>query len=131
MKSPFVIRPEDVTPYSPANHSGTKNYRMVAPGVNGAQFMEIILGDIERHKGSVAHAHPGMEQAVYVLEGEATAEIGGIPHNIKAGDLMFFPEGVFHDLNVITERIKLLVIYSPPYGEAKDKVILRTAEEAH
>jgi quercetin dioxygenase-like cupin family protein len=103
---------------------------MVAPGVNGAQFMEIILGDIERHKGSVAHAHPGMEQAVYVLEGEATAEIGGIPHRIKPGDLMFFPAGVFHDLNVVTERIKLLVIYSPPYGEAKDKVILQSAETA-
>ncbi len=128
MKSPFVIRPEDVEPYSPANHSGTKNYRMVAPGVNGAQFMEIILGDIERHKGSVAHAHPGMEQAVYVLEGEATAEIGGIPHRIKAGDLMFFPAGVFHDLNVVTERIKLLVIYSPPYGEAKEKVMFKTEE---
>jgi hypothetical protein len=44
---------------------------------------------------------------------------------------MFFPEGVFHDLNVITDRIKLLVIYSPPYGEAKDKVILETTDAAH
>ena len=38
----YVLRPEDVPSYSPANHSGTKNYRLVAPGVNGAQFMEII-----------------------------------------------------------------------------------------
>ena len=131
MKGAFVIRPEDVTPYSPANHAGTRNYRMVAPGVNGAQFMEIILGDIERHAGAVAHAHPDMEQAVYVIEGEARAQIDGIDHHVKAGDLMFFPVGVFHDLHVITERIKLLVIYSPPYGESKDKVILRTSEVAH
>jgi hypothetical protein len=34
--------------YSPANHSGTKNYRLVSPGVNGARYMEIIYCDIER-----------------------------------------------------------------------------------
>ena len=130
-QSAFVIRPEDVESYSPANHSGTKNYRMVAPGVNGARHMEIILGDIERHAGAVAHAHPGLEQAVYVLEGEARANIGGIEHHVGPGDLMFFPEGVFHDLHVITERIKLLVIYSPPYGEAKNQVVFESAEAAH
>ena len=58
MENRYVIRPEHVTPYSPANHTGTRNYRMVAPGVNGAQFMEIIYGDIERQEGAVAHAHP-------------------------------------------------------------------------
>ena len=60
MQSKFVVRPSDVPSYSPANHEGTKNYRLVAPGVNGAQFMEIIYGDIERHAGAVAHAHPGI-----------------------------------------------------------------------
>jgi hypothetical protein len=33
---------------------------------------------------------------------------------------------VFHSIKVLTERIKLLVIYSPPYGEDPAKVI-RTA----
>ena len=125
MENRYVIRPEHVTPYSPANHTGTRNYRMVAPGVNGAQFMEIIYGDIERQEGAVAHAHPGMEQATYVLEGEASAEIDGVRYHVKAGDLLFFPAGVFHDLQVISERIKLLVIYSPPYGEAPEKVMRR------
>jgi len=125
MHNKYVIRPEDVTPYSPDNHTGTRNYRMVAPGVNGAQFMEIIYGDIERHEGSVAHAHPDLEQATYVIEGEATAEVDGTVYSVKAGDLLFFPAKVFHDLKVISERIKLLVIYSPPYGEAPEKVIKR------
>jgi quercetin dioxygenase-like cupin family protein len=126
MKNKYVIRPEDVPSYSPANHSGTKNYRLVAPGVNGAQFMEIIYGDIERHAGSVAHAHPGMEQATYVIEGEATAEVDGTTYHVRTGDVLFFPAEVFHDLKVISERIKLLVIYSPPYGEAPEKVIKRS-----
>ena len=58
----YVLRPEDVPSYSPANHSGTKNHRLVAPGINGARYMEIIYGDIERHEGAVAHAHPDLER---------------------------------------------------------------------
>jgi quercetin dioxygenase-like cupin family protein len=122
----YVLRPEDVLSYSPTNHSGTKNYRLVAPGVNGARYMEIIYGDIERHAGAVAHAHPDMEQATYVIEGEASVEIDGLKHHVSAGDLLFFPAKVFHDIQVISERIKLLVIYAPPYGEAPEKVIKRT-----
>ena len=122
-KSPYIIRASEVTPYSPANHTGTKNYRLIGPDVNGAKYMEIVLGDIERNEGSPAHAHPQMEQAVYVLEGEAIAGIDGVDHHIRAGDMMFFPAEVFHSIKVITERIKLLVIYSPPYGEDPAKVI--------
>jgi len=99
---------------------------MVAPGVNGAQFMEIIFGDIERHKGAVAHMHPDLEQATYVIEGEATVEVGGVKQHVKAGDLLFFPAKVYHDIQVISERIKLLVIYAPPYGEDPKKVVKRT-----
>ncbi len=125
MDRKYVVRPEDVPSYSPAHHEGTKNYRLVAPEVNGARFMEIIYGDIERHAGAIAHAHPEMEQAAYVIEGEATAEIDGVLHEISTGDLMFFPAGVFHDIRVKSERIKLLVIYAPPYGESPEKVVHR------
>ena len=126
----YVLRPEDVPSYGPANHSGTKNYRMVAPGVNGARYMEIIYGDIERHAGAVAHAHPDMEQATYVIEGEASVEVDGVKHRVSAGDLLFFPAEVFHDIQVISERIKLLVIYAPPYGEDPAKVIKRPSPAA-
>ena len=37
--------------------------------------------------------------------------------------MMFFPAKVFHDIRVLTERIKMLVIYSPPYGEDPAKVM--------
>jgi quercetin dioxygenase-like cupin family protein len=126
-RSPYVIRPGDVEPYSPANHTGTKNYRLIGPMANGAKYMEIALGDIERAQGSPPHAHPDLEQAVYILEGEAIAGIDGVDHHVRAGDMMFFPAMVFHSITVLTERIKLLVIYSPPYGEDPAKVI-KTAE---
>jgi quercetin dioxygenase-like cupin family protein len=119
----YVIRASEQEGYSPANHTGTKNYRLVGPHVNGAKYMEIALGDIERNEGSPAHAHPDLEQAVYILEGEAIAGIDGVDHYVRTGDIMFFPPKVFHSIKVLTERIKLLVIYSPPYGEDPAKVI--------
>jgi quercetin dioxygenase-like cupin family protein len=122
-KSPYIIRASERQGYSPANHTGTINYPLVGPKVNGARYMEIALGDIERHQGSPAHAHPDLEQAVYILEGEAIAGIDGVDHHVRAGDMMFFPAKVFHSINVLTERIKLLVIYSPPYGEDPAKVM--------
>ena len=126
-KSPYIIRAGEQPSYSPANHTGTKNYRLVGPH-NGAKYMEIALGDIERHAGSPAHAHPDLEQAVYILEGEAIAGIDGVDHHVRTGDMMFFPPRVFHDIKVLTPRIKLLVIYSPPYGEDPAKV-MRSAEQ--
>jgi quercetin dioxygenase-like cupin family protein len=122
-KSPYIIRASEQEAYSPANHTGTKNYRLVGPKVNGAKYLEIALGDIERNEGSPAHAHPDLEQAVYILEGEAIAGIDGVDHHVRPGDMMFFPARVFHSIKVLTERIKLLVIYSPPYGEDPAKVI--------
>lgn len=132
-KSPYIIRASDVTPYSPANHTGTKNYQLVGPNVNGAKYMEIALGDIERHEGSPAHAHPELEQAVYVLEGEAIAGIDGVDHHVRSGDMMFFPANVFHSIKVLSEQIKMLVIYSPPYGENPAQVIHHRKEpsDAH
>jgi quercetin dioxygenase-like cupin family protein len=117
-KSPYVIRPYEQPYYSPANHTGTRNYRLVGPKTNGAKYLEIALGDIERHEGSPAHAHPDLEQAVYIIEGEASVEIDGVVEIVRTGDLMYFPAKIFHDIKVISDRIKLLVIYSPPFEEA-------------
>jgi quercetin dioxygenase-like cupin family protein len=66
---------------------------------------------------------PGTWRAVYVLEGTAIAGIDGVEHEVRAGDVMFFPEGVFHSLKVTSAKVKLLVMYAPPYGEEPSKVV--------
>jgi quercetin dioxygenase-like cupin family protein len=70
-----------------------------------------------------AHAHPDLEQAVYILEGEAMANIDGVAHHVKAGEMMYFPAHVFHDIKILSEKIKMLVIYAPPYDENPQKII--------
>jgi quercetin dioxygenase-like cupin family protein len=117
-----VIRPSELQGYSPANHHGTTNVRLIGPH-NGAQYMEVLLGEFVPGGNALAHAHPALEQAVYVLEGTALAGIDGVEHEVRAGDVMFFPQGVFHSLKVTSAKVRLLVIYAPPYGEDPSKVI--------
>ncbi|MFH5923885.1 cupin domain-containing protein [Roseomonas xinghualingensis] len=122
----FFLRAEDVTPYSPANHTGTSNRRVIAPETVGATQMEVLIGTIERGNGALPHAHPTLEQTCYIMEGRALVEVGGESREVGPGDFCFFPIGVEHVVTVTSEQpLKLMVIYAPPYGEDPAKVTRR------
>ncbi|MDH4326237.1 MAG: cupin domain-containing protein, partial [Betaproteobacteria bacterium] len=70
-RSRYHIRQADVTPYSPANHTGTKNFRLIGRETVGAKQVEMLIGEVERGQGALPHAHPGIEQVCYLLEGAA------------------------------------------------------------
>ena len=113
----YLVRPADLQPYSPANHSGTRNWRLIGPETVGAQQVEVILGEIEAGKGAHPHLHSGIEQVCYLLEGSAHVEIGGESFEMQPGEACFFPAGVTHVFTVTSARARVLVIYSPPYLE--------------
>lgn len=119
----FVTRPADADWYIPGHHAGTRNTRLVSEKLNGARFMEVILGEVAKGAGVSLHAHPGLEQAQYFLEGEAEVEIDGELHKVRAGDLCFFPENTFHSVRVTSERMRVLIIYAPPYAEAPSQIV--------
>jgi quercetin dioxygenase-like cupin family protein len=121
--SKYHIRQSDVTPYSPANHVGTRNYRMIGPETVGAKQVEMLIGELEGGKGALPHAHPGIEQICYLLEGEAHVEVAGDKFDMKPGEACFFPAEAKHLFVATTPRVKVMVIYSPPYGEDPKKVI--------
>ena len=75
--SKYRVRQSELTPYAPANHTGTRNFRLIGPETVGAQQVEVLIGELERGKGALPHAHPGIEQVCYLLEGEAHVEVGG------------------------------------------------------
>ena len=118
-----IVRAAGQASYSPAGHSGTKNTRLVSAALNGAQKMEVIVAEVERGAGVSVHAHPGMEQAQYFLEGTARVEIEDEVYHVGPGDMCFFPEGVFHSITVTSDRMKVLVIYAPPYAEDPARVV--------
>jgi mannose-6-phosphate isomerase-like protein (cupin superfamily) len=113
----YLIRQSDVKPYSPANHTGTKNFRLIGPETVGAKQLEVLVGEVEKGKGALPHLHTGIEQVCYLLEGSAHVEVGGETFEMKPGEACFFPAGMTHVFTVTSERVKVLVIYSPPYLE--------------
>ena len=125
--SRYHVRQGDVTPYSPANHTGTRNFRMIGPETVGARQVEVLIGEVERGKGALPHAHPGIEQVCYLLEGEAHVEVGEggarETFEMKPGEACFFPAEAKHLFVATTPKVKVLVIYAPPYGENPKNVI--------
>ena len=125
----YFVKPEDVPTYSPANHTGTVNRRLIGPETVGAKHIEVLLGTLQKGGAAHPHAHPGMEQVCYLLEGRMRVEIGGQSREIGPGECCFFPAGEEHVVTVVSEApVRVLVIYSPPYGEDPAKVVRRKEE---
>ena len=122
--SRYLVRAANVPSYQPANHHHTFNQRLIGPETVGARQMELLLGTLHKGGGALPHAHPGIEQACYLLEGTAHVEVGDEAFDLVPGDSCFFPAEVMHRFTVTSvEPVRLLVFYSPPYGESPDKVI--------
>ena len=122
-RSRFFVRERDVAPYHPANHTGTVNRRLIGRENVGAQRLEVVLGVVERGKGALPHAHPGIEQVCYMLQGRARAEVGGESCELGPGDCCFFPADTPHVFTVVgDETVRVLVVYSPPYEEHPERV---------
>ena len=123
MAKRFLVGEGDVPAYHPANHSGTTNRRLISPETVGAKQVEVMLGVIEKGEGAARHAHPGVEQVCYLLEGSATVELDGESREMKPGDACYFPADVMHKFTATSDKpARVLVIYTPPYGESPDKV---------
>ena len=75
MKSPYVVSSEGANPYSPANHTGTVNQRVIGRENVGARRVEVLIGTIEKNHGALRHLHPNLEQASYLLQGHGTGEL--------------------------------------------------------
>ena len=119
MSSRYVVRAGEAKPYSPANHEETVNRRLVGRENVGAKQLEVVLGVVTKGGGALKHAHPGIEQACYVLDGRARVEVGDdYVDEVGPGDTVFFPANVPHVFTTISdEPVRVLVIYAPPYAE--------------
>lgn len=120
----YFIREAEIPGYHPANHTGTLNKRLIGPDTVGARQIEMLVGHIQKGQGALPHAHPGIEQVCYLLEGRAVAEVGGQRQELAPGDCCFFPADAMHSFTVVSdEPVRVLVIYSPPYEESPERVL--------
>jgi mannose-6-phosphate isomerase-like protein (cupin superfamily) len=60
---------------------------------------------------------PHMEDEVYyVLSGKATWVVGDETHPVEEGAIIYVDREIPHKFIDITEELRLLVIFAPPYG---------------
>jgi quercetin dioxygenase-like cupin family protein len=123
----LVVRMQDVTAYSPANHHGTVNHRLIAPETVGTTQVELLHGELQPGGSALPHAHPGIDQVCYLLAGRARVSCRGEVAEMSPGDACHFPADEEHSFEVLGDTaVRVLVIYTPPYGEDPSKVIRRT-----
>ena len=78
-------------------------------------------------EGIPPHVHTDEDEAIYVIEGEATVVLDGIERAASAGDGTAFPRGVSHGFFNKTDRpLKLVVTASP--GKAFESFFLELDE---
>ena len=115
---PTVISAAQLAAYSPANHTGTSNVRVIGPETVGATALEILVGTIVKSHGAKPHAHPYLEQCAYMIEGTGESQAQGRVEALVPGSWSYVPAGVFHTFRVTSDQPgRLLVVYAPPYGE--------------
>lgn len=77
------------------------------------------------------HAHPGAEEAFYVLAGEVEAWIDGDRSTAGPGCFVVVPRGAPHGLRRISDDpVRMLTLISPPGFEKIFDAVAREGEEA-
>jgi oxalate decarboxylase/phosphoglucose isomerase-like protein (cupin superfamily) len=66
-------------------------------------------------RGHATHAHPGVQEVIYVIEGEGRQTVGESgPFAVRSGDAVFIPVGAEHStFNTGWRALRLIVTYSP------------------
>lgn len=86
-----------------------KNYRKIKAHDGGLMLVEVIF---ENGGEGAVHTHEH-EQASYCIEGEFEFTIGGEVRKIGVGDTLYIPPNVLHGCRVLSERGRLVDIFSP------------------
>lgn len=116
----YTTHLKDLPSYTPPGHSKTTNYRLLGPGPDGSDRMEVVLGQIEYGGQADPHVHPDLEQAFFVLEGKAEVEIEGEREVVGPNDFIYLPSGIPHRVTPLKGApLKILIIYSPPLSSGR------------
>ncbi|MBH1964681.1 MAG: cupin domain-containing protein [Comamonadaceae bacterium] len=116
---------QGVAGYSPANHTGTSNQRLISRDTVGAKYIEVLIGTIVKGHGASRHFHPGLEQAGFMFQGSGISEIDGVVQEAGPGSWRHYRKGVPHRITVTSdEPVKTIVVYAPPYAESRDAVVV-------
>ncbi|MDZ7717721.1 MAG: cupin domain-containing protein [Balneolaceae bacterium] len=103
----------------PVYKSDNKHGKEIAPGVfrKIAHLEKIMAATIEFTGGPMdqpdkPHSHPH-EQVSYVAAGSLYLFLGEEKHLLEEGDLFLVPSNVPHSIQTLSEKVKLVDVFTP------------------
>jgi mannose-6-phosphate isomerase-like protein (cupin superfamily) len=118
------IAHQDALPrYSPPDHQGTVNVRLVDGDFCGA--FEMNLGTVVPGGEAEPHLHETEHQVFYILEGQCEVTLGDdAPVLCGAGTVVRIPPKLLHRVVAVGEvPMKGIIIYSPPLGPRDERPV--------
>lgn len=122
-----IIRVAQLPAYTPPGHSGTTNVRLVDGRFNGR--FELVLGRLEPGGLADRHSHAREAQVIYLRAGQARVTLGSDPPQLCGPETVIrIPPGVDHEVvSLGPETLELVIVYSPPLGQAQSRARSRAA----
>lgn len=115
------VNENDAAVYSPPGHGDTYNRRLLGPK-EGSARVEFIIGKMGKSGNAEPHAHGSFDQVMYMLEGRIRVTGDGPEVTLGQGELIYFPIGCSHKVEVETEEAKFIVLYTPPREASAEAV---------
>ena len=86
--------------------------------VNGKNQM-VCLVDIRPGWITKGHKH-GNDESMYILEGSTSCTVGDRKCELKAGDIIYIPPNVEHELVIGAQGCRMIKVFSPPRADFLD-----------
>lgn len=95
---------------------GLHIWKLTAEETGGAFFLFEDL--LVKGKTTPFHRHPGIDEALYILEGTLRVHVEGVEREVGASSVVLFPRGVAHAFLVTSETARILCLQTPGSGES-------------
>lgn len=108
---PYWRHIDVVTPYVPADHTGTRNRRLVS-WMDEMEHVELIIGEMDEGGSAMWHAHVHREKVMYILEGWLWVAVGQEKAVLTVGHAIWIPKTVAHAVkNPGPGKVRFVLIY--------------------
>lgn len=92
-----------------------KEFRQI---LQTGEHSQLVLMSIAPGKEIGEEVHEGIDQMIFIVDGEAEVVVGDDRFGVEDGDMVFVAAGKKHNVkNIDDEDLKLYTVYAPPAHE--------------
>ena len=90
-------------------------YLKVTPE-QGSQRLSVIFEQLVPGDEIPIHLHEDADEVLFIHSGEGIERLGENEHGVRAGSIIYVPQGTWHSLRNTspTENLNVLAVFSPP-----------------